>query len=42
MPLDTWLEDVIKDAAVLSQLRETLGLKQANKPLSDDLDAGSS
>jgi type VI secretion system protein ImpA len=27
MPLDTWLEDVIRDPAVLSQLRETLGLK---------------
>lgn len=27
MPLDSWLEDVIKDTNVLAQLRETLGLK---------------
>jgi type VI secretion system protein ImpA len=27
MPLDAWLHDVIKDANTLSQLRETLGLK---------------
>jgi len=26
MPLDSWLEDVIKDPAVLSHLRETLGV----------------
>ncbi len=26
MPLETWLQDVIKDDAVLGQLRETLGL----------------
>jgi type VI secretion system protein ImpA len=27
MPLDSWLEDVIKDTNVLAQLRETLGMK---------------
>ncbi|HKS41833.1 MAG TPA: type VI secretion system protein TssA, partial [Blastocatellia bacterium] len=27
MPLESWLEDVIKDGGVLGQLRETLGLK---------------
>lgn len=27
MPLETWLEDVVKDAGVLDQMRETLGLK---------------
>jgi len=27
MPLELWLEDVIKDGSVLGQLRETLGLK---------------
>jgi type VI secretion system protein ImpA len=27
MPLETWLEDVIKDGSVLEQLRETLGIK---------------
>ena len=30
MPLDRWLQDVIKDASVLSQLRETLGLGSAS------------
>ncbi len=29
MPLDNWLQDVIKDEAVLGQLRETLGLANA-------------
>jgi len=29
MGLDGWLEDVIKDPSVLSQLRETLGLQQS-------------
>ncbi|HVF91057.1 MAG TPA: type VI secretion system protein TssA [Blastocatellia bacterium] len=29
MPLETWLEDVVKDGLVLGSLRETLGLKQA-------------
>jgi hypothetical protein len=27
MDLDGWLDDVIKDPAVLGQLRETLGLQ---------------
>ena len=27
MPLESWLEDVIKDGGVLGQLRETLGIK---------------
>jgi type VI secretion system protein ImpA len=27
MPLDVWLEDVVKEANVLGQLRETLGIK---------------
>jgi type VI secretion system protein ImpA len=27
MPLEVWLEDVIKDTGVLSSLRETLGVK---------------
>jgi len=27
MPLDLWLEDVIKEPNVLAQLRETLGMK---------------
>jgi len=26
MPLETWLQDVIKDETVLFQLRQTLGL----------------
>ncbi|MBV9211453.1 MAG: hypothetical protein JOZ52_12520, partial [Acidobacteria bacterium] len=29
MPLETWLQDVIKDDTVLGQLRETLGLNTA-------------
>jgi type VI secretion system protein ImpA len=29
MPLELWLEDVIKDGGVLGQLRDTLGLKAA-------------
>jgi type VI secretion system protein ImpA len=29
MPLDLWLEDVVKDSAVLDHLRETLGIKTA-------------
>jgi len=33
MPLEVWLEDVIKDGAVLGQLKETLGL---NTPLTED------
>ncbi len=35
MPLDSWLEDVIKDANVLSQLRETLGVAQTESPEGD-------
>jgi type VI secretion system protein ImpA len=27
MPLDVWLEDVVKEESVLGQLRETLGIK---------------
>jgi len=33
MPLEVWLEDVIKDGAVLGHLKETLGL---DTPLVDD------
>jgi type VI secretion system protein ImpA len=29
MPLEVWLEDVVKDSAVLDHLRETLGIKTA-------------
>lgn len=29
MPLDLWLEDVVKDSAVLDHVRETLGIKTA-------------
>lgn len=32
MPLELWLEDVIKDGSVLGQLRETLGLKPPFQP----------
>jgi type VI secretion system protein ImpA len=39
MPLESWLEDVIKDGNVLGQLRETLGL---NTPVeTESLDEGS-
>ncbi len=31
MPLDRWLEDVIKDPAVLEHLRETLGIKASTE-----------
>ena len=31
MPLDQWLQDVIKEGPVLEQLRETLGLKTAGQ-----------
>jgi type VI secretion system protein ImpA len=30
MPLDVWLEDVVKEMSVLGQLRETLGIKANN------------
>ncbi len=36
MPLDTWLQDVIKDENVLSQLRETLGLGGGSVTSADD------
>ena len=32
MPLELWLEDVIKDGNVLAQLRETLGIKTSPDP----------
>lgn len=31
MPLDTWLQDVIKDGGVLENLRETLGIRPPEK-----------
>lgn len=36
MPLEIWLEDVIKDGLVLGQLRETLGLKSELAATSDE------
>jgi type VI secretion system protein ImpA len=36
MPLELWLEDVIKDGGVLGNLRETLGLKSAFSESSDE------
>jgi type VI secretion system protein ImpA len=33
MPLETWLQEVVKDESVLSQIRETLGVEEQN---SDD------
>ncbi|HKP87052.1 MAG TPA: type VI secretion system protein TssA [Blastocatellia bacterium] len=36
MPLETWLEDVIKDGLVLGQLRETLGLKSEFNATSEE------
>ncbi len=36
MPLEMWLEDVIKDGLVLGNLRETLGLQPAGGDSSDD------
>jgi type VI secretion system protein ImpA len=38
MPLEVWLEDVIKDGTVLGQLKETLGF---NTPFTDDQGSGS-
>lgn len=32
MPLETWLQDVIKDGNVLDQIRETLGLNTYSEP----------
>jgi type VI secretion system protein ImpA len=36
MPLETWLQDVIKDEAVLGQIRETLGLNNYQSSQSPD------
>lgn len=36
MPLEVWLEDVIKDGGVLGQLRETLGLRSEWSGSSDE------
>lgn len=36
MPLDSWLQDVIKDDSVLGQVRETLGLQSAGASSSWD------
>ena len=38
MPLDAWLEDVIKEAGVLDNLRETLGLKTSSNGHSENND----
>jgi type VI secretion system protein ImpA len=35
MPLDTWLEDVVKDTGVLGNLRETLGIKSESESNSE-------
>jgi len=39
MPLESWLRDVIKDETVLAQLRDTLGLKDADPATQPDQDA---
>ena len=31
MPLEEWLQEVIRDTSVLSQLRDTLGLKDPDQ-----------
>ena len=36
MPLETWLRDVIKDEAVLTSLRDTLGLKESGPGAPDE------
>jgi hypothetical protein len=36
MPLELWLEDVIKDGAVLGNLRETLGLNTSDGSSSEE------
>ena len=41
MPLEAWLEDVIKEAGVLDNLRETLGLKTLSEGTNDDSDGES-
>jgi type VI secretion system protein ImpA len=35
MPLEDWLKEVINDVTVLARVRETLGLKDAERPASD-------
>jgi type VI secretion system protein ImpA len=40
MPLDAWLEDVIKEAGVLDNLRETLGLRTSSNGHSESNDEG--
>jgi type VI secretion system protein ImpA len=39
MPLETWLQDVIKDDAVLSQIRQTLGFNTGLSEASEQTDA---
>lgn len=45
MPLDTWLQDVIKDDGVLGQLRETLGMASGSSSSgwdsAEEVDSGS-
>jgi type VI secretion system protein ImpA len=36
MPLEAWLEDVIKEVGVLDNLRETLGLKTSSNGNTDE------
>jgi hypothetical protein len=38
MPLELWLEEVIKDGAVLGQLKETLGLGDGTQLASQNFD----
>jgi hypothetical protein len=38
MPLESWLRDVIKDEAVLANLRDTLGLKESGPGTAPDTD----
>jgi type VI secretion system protein ImpA len=40
MPLENWLQDVIKDEAVLAHLRDTLGLKDSGSGAAPAEDAG--
>jgi type VI secretion system protein ImpA len=40
MPLENWLQDVIKDEAVLAHLRDTLGLKESGSGAAPAEDAG--
>ena len=41
MPLETWLQDVIKDDTVLSQIRQTLGFNTGISEASEEMDASS-